>query len=59
MGLHQGHKQINDEYAEEIDAYVDMVEAYKGQFGNKHGYLHVILQTAVQAQDPQTPQAQS
>ncbi len=40
---YQGAKQPNDEYAEELEAYVDVVEAYGGEFGNEPGYLNDIL----------------
>lgn len=52
---YQGQKQTNDEYAEELEAYADVVEAYGGQFGNKPGYLDTILRENVRARDPNNP----
>eukprot|EP00569_Conticribra_weissflogii_P008200 CAMPEP_0171363762 /NCGR_PEP_ID=MMETSP0879-20121228/3564_1 /TAXON_ID=67004 /ORGANISM="Thalassiosira weissflogii, Strain CCMP1336" /LENGTH=562 /DNA_ID=CAMNT_0011870969 /DNA_START=26 /DNA_END=1714 /DNA_ORIENTATION=- len=55
---YQGQKQPNDEYAEELAAYADVVEAYGGQFGNEPGYLDSILRANVRARDPNNPTAE-
>ncbi len=55
---YQGQKQTNDEYAEELEAYADVVEAYGGQFGNEPGYLDAVLVNSVRARDPRNPTAQ-
>ncbi len=55
---YQGAKQPNDKYAEELEAYVDVVEAYGGEFGNKPGYINDILQNVIRARDPDNPTAE-
>ncbi len=55
---YQGAKQPNDEYAEELEAYIDVVEAYGGEFGNEPGYLVDMLRNVVRARDPDNPTAQ-
>ncbi len=52
---YQGHKQPNNEYAEELEAYADIFEEYDGEFGNKPRYLYDILRANIWARDPCNP----
>lgn len=52
---YQGQKQINDKYAEKLEAYADVIEASRGQFGDEPGYLSNILCNEVRAANPRNP----